>query len=685
MKLRGSLDYDMGITTTALCQFCSALPPDLFQIQGYRTAKGDHQPSLKALIESAKSCILCRLFAADADPRLVTEGDDSDDHIILIGMLPVGNFAMAYIRSETFSRRTISIVPFNGLPYYRRISDKPVASVGPWFHSEEQVGELKAISGQVDSEATFNLMDSWISFCKEHHPGCPKQHKTTMPRRLLDVGTIESPTLYLRETVPEHPTLPYLTLSHSWGSPSTEAKMRATTTSANIESRRKAIAFESLPKTFKDSILITRKLKVQYLWIDSLCIIQDSGEDKMTEIMNMGNIYSDSYCTIAASASTGMDTGCFVHREPMENQPVYLEWTEGNRKVQRAVLFRPRPEWGEVFANEPLNKRGWAFQERQLSLRTLHFTAHQVFWECRSSSASEMHHFSCLCLPPRKLEGQEAMDEAIKLFETGESDDFMLNDLHTRWRRILENYTSRKLTYQTDILAALAGVASKLSELMEPSKDRYVQGLWENDLAQGLLWLVVYPQHLKKSDLARIMNVNGPSWSWTSVMGRRVEYPLTLYRPRPVLAPNNKLRLSKSSREPTISCLHRSTSYIDPMPETLEMSGYLRKAKMQKCKDDSTCDLAGIDNTVSVRLGTLRCDTQADLEEDREVWILSMWDYMQVYSRNGLGLVLVPDINEDFDINEGYGPGDTFTRIGLADTLDLEHFDDCPLRRIFLV
>lgn len=227
----------------------------------------------------------------------------------------------------------------------------------------------------------------------------------------------------------------------------------------------------------------------------------------------MGDIYSGSYCTIAASSSTGMDSGCFVHRDLLENRPVYLQWSEGNKEVQRVAVFRPRPEWAEAFADEPLNKCGWVFQERQLAPHTLHFTKHQLFWGCRSSSASEMHSNSGFCLPPRKLEGQDATDEAIKLFEIEKAGQFQLNDLYTRWRRVLKNYTSRKLTYQTDILAALAGIATKLSNSMQADGDMYIQGLWKNDLGRGLLWFVVDPQPLKKSDLAKLTNVNGPSWS----------------------------------------------------------------------------------------------------------------------------------------------------------------------------
>jgi hypothetical protein len=121
-----------------------------------------------------------------------------------------------------------------------------------------------------------------------------------------------------------------------------------------------------------------------------------------------------------------------------------------------------------------------------------------------------------------------------------------------------------------------------------------------------------------------------------------MEYPLGIYRPKPFLPGANKLLLNKPSHEPTIRCLVKATSYTEHIPAPLLISGHLKKAKMQHCKDDDAYDLCDTGDVLKVRLGTVNCDAKADLEENREVGILTMWDHMQVYSRDGLGLVIVP-------------------------------------------
>jgi hypothetical protein len=122
-------------------------------------SKEDYQPSLPALIQSANvGCILCQTFAAHSDSDLLAKCNDENGHVILIGMVPVGSLALAYIRSETHSRRTISVVPFNGLPYQLKYGQRDISAM-PRFHSEAGPGELKAISGQVVSAATFDLTE----------------------------------------------------------------------------------------------------------------------------------------------------------------------------------------------------------------------------------------------------------------------------------------------------------------------------------------------------------------------------------------------------------------------------------------------------------------------------------------------------------------------------------------------
>ncbi|OCK80858.1 HET-domain-containing protein [Lepidopterella palustris CBS 459.81] len=124
-----------------------------------------------------------------------------------------------------------------------------------------------------------------------------------MPIRVIDVISFEDhgdPRLLETRGLKGR----YIAISHSWG-----RVVKPFTTTKNIESLKKRIDFASLPKTFQDSIFIARKLRVQYVWIDSVCIIQDDGEDWTREAKTMGLVYQKAYLAISASESPGDHAG----------------------------------------------------------------------------------------------------------------------------------------------------------------------------------------------------------------------------------------------------------------------------------------------------------------------------------------------------------------------------------------
>lgn len=115
-------------------------------------------------------------------------------------------------------------------------------------------------------------MRHWINDCIENHGRCHENYPTFCPIRLLDLVRFWSSgdiVLVEREEDPDE-YIPYTTLSHCWGAPTSGP---LTTTLANLASRKERIRFDDLPLTFQDAVITTRKLKIPYLWIDSLCII----------------------------------------------------------------------------------------------------------------------------------------------------------------------------------------------------------------------------------------------------------------------------------------------------------------------------------------------------------------------------------------------------------------------------
>ena len=80
----------------------------------------------------------------------------------------------------------------------------------------------------------------------------------------------------------------------------------------NLTRRIESINMTDIPKTFQDAVLITRKLGYRYLWIDSLCIIQDSASDWQIESVKMADIYFNAVVNISADASPRSDSGIFA-------------------------------------------------------------------------------------------------------------------------------------------------------------------------------------------------------------------------------------------------------------------------------------------------------------------------------------------------------------------------------------
>jgi hypothetical protein len=219
-------------------------------------------------------------------------------------------------------------------------------------------------------QSSFALALKWINRCDNGHTKCKATWKKSfLPSRLIDVGNkaFGDPTLLITADAPEILVgAKYLTLSHCWGS--IEIK---TLKEANLEEMKEGIAMSSLPQTFQDAIRVTRELGQRYIWIDSLCIIQDSKEDWFQESSRMGDIYSNSYCTISATGAEDGSMGLFLdHKSPPASDMEAKMW---EREVDSA----------------PLNQRAWVFQERFLSHRNLMFGRGCLFWECDDNRASE--------------------------------------------------------------------------------------------------------------------------------------------------------------------------------------------------------------------------------------------------------------------------------------------------------
>jgi hypothetical protein len=108
----------------------------------------------------------------------------------------------------------------------------------------------------------------------------------------------------------------YIALSHCWGK-----SHHLTTTTRNISAHKNGIPLDVLPATFRHAVQVAQELKIAYIWIDSLCILQDDAADWEVESAKMGNVYADSYLSVAAMSSTDDSSGCFPDPETRFDKP----------------------------------------------------------------------------------------------------------------------------------------------------------------------------------------------------------------------------------------------------------------------------------------------------------------------------------------------------------------------------
>lgn len=232
------------------------------------------------------------------------------------------------------------------------------------------------------------MLRQWIRDCDTHQ--CLRsQDEPFLPTRLLYIGKQGSrqPRLICK-TGNLKTEDKYLALSHRWGSPPKPdepdplAGKIVCTYKRNIHKLEQGLDDSDLPPMYQDAINIARKLKVEYLWIDSLCIIQqdksdslDKGEDWKAESERMEQVFRSAYVIIAASCASS-PAERFLKTRP-ERQCVTMKTGNAFYYLCDAIDdFRGDVEQGE------LNKRGWVLQERALSRRTIYFTEKQTYWEC---------------------------------------------------------------------------------------------------------------------------------------------------------------------------------------------------------------------------------------------------------------------------------------------------------------
>ncbi|USP74957.1 hypothetical protein yc1106_02231 [Curvularia clavata] len=262
------------------------------------------------------------------------------------------------------------------------------------------------------------------------------------------------------------------------------------------------ISIQNLPKTYRDSVVVCKELGINHLWIDSLCIIQNSSHDWSEQASRMAEIYQNAYVTIAAVAARNSTEGLFndiSDRLTSVSLPGY-PWIQIRKQAQL-------PSASDDFMDPDFNdghtlyKRGWTFQELSLSPRVIHYGRNEVVWQCQSRSICEGD-------PDGSIEISSLVSANLI-----REPDLSIEGL---WYSIVGAYSWRGLTFEKDRLPAIAAFASRIEA--ENHQKKYVHGLWEDSLRLDLLWSVDTwkPDH-HPGPSSGLEPRSLPTWSWVSV------------------------------------------------------------------------------------------------------------------------------------------------------------------------
>ncbi|KAF4122553.1 Heterokaryon incompatibility protein (HET) [Geosmithia morbida] len=424
----------------------------------------------------------------------------------------------------------------------------PWSSIGNRLNKEEYHdsdkrlirGGARQVPSDAHSDTTFDRIKAWISTCKKEHSICAQVDALStsrLPKRVLHLGGPGSgfdddDVVHLVErTDKQHcEDEPYIALSHCWGE-----TQHLTSTRESLDQRKKGIPMSSMSRTFQDAVVISRKLGIRHLWIDSLCIIQDDSHDWEVEAANMASIYNGAYLVVAASAMPDGSGGCLFDRPP----ETIIDGTSASGEAFR--IYGRRPIDHDVFEGDtahndyrhlapintdsrfrkvkldfPLMTRAWCLQERMLATRILHYTKAEVVFQCSLASNCECGALedydrdsrlsarrSLLKRPNRAAATTRGLTAATG---TGGGDGHGVDDFDT-WHDIVMDFSEKQITKRTDCLPAMAGLAVKWHD--PASMGRYLAGIWEKDLLRSLMWRA----NSADSDGKELPYI-GPTWSW---------------------------------------------------------------------------------------------------------------------------------------------------------------------------
>ncbi|KAK3995680.1 heterokaryon incompatibility protein-domain-containing protein [Cladorrhinum sp. PSN332] len=383
----------------------------------------------------------------------------------------------------------VRILPNTGISILFLLNNNLIATISGKFTLPNPTISLST-SPTTNSPESWSKALRWLKTCSSSHK-CWTSNQMRLtppsawPARILLVGTSSTPFIKIQPVSPETGftgSEKYLTLSHCWGS-----LVPITLLKSNLsEFSTTGISIDDLPPSFKHAVEVTRLLSIKYIWIDSLCIVQDSARDWAVESLKMHRVYRNSWLNLAAGGAGDCHGGFWFERDVLSSAPMRVQLSD-----KQEVMF-PEP-WYNERDNLKLFTRGWVYQEQLLARRMLIFGREELHWECGEVRVKEF-----------AVGGEVVKGEMWLGNHGGDKERF------EAWGGVVEGYSEKALTRFSDRLIAVSGLAAALGEGWRAVK--YLAGLWSYRFRHWMLWQATVPS-------VRPVGSGIPTWSWASLQG----------------------------------------------------------------------------------------------------------------------------------------------------------------------
>ncbi len=488
---------------------------------------------LDTIPDKAEECALCELIVMAAfmsHPDLFEE-DDNEDFVLVDLDERLRCYLLTFPADETQEFRSQDTGPsatyieiqFRAaggqrlLPGHHLLQDARDAKPGhneniPTFGGGGARTRLYNARLIGKTQIDFGLLRSWMHFCEHNHtyPNCTDKtygmRNSSMSFKVIDVHN--------RRVIDAPPGCRYLALSYVWGTPLAESLASRKEVVEPVCSFPREIP-DTLPRTIEDAIFLVKQLGESFLWVDSLCIDQNSPTDKGSQVRFMDRIYGNAFLTIIAVYGDNADAG-------LPGVQLHSRYAEGQRwaDINGTRVFVSLPSLATELSQNNWNHRGWTYQEGLLSPRCLIFTQSQVYWKCSAELLSESI-----------AEGEDSQRKWVKpaqWYDTFSSptlagavnrDGYALSKKavaangveYLSYAAHVERYTSRLLSFESDALPAFTGILNALSRR---SYSKMIWALPDSIFDLALLWKTE-----SRSAGSKGRRPDIPSWSWVSWSG----------------------------------------------------------------------------------------------------------------------------------------------------------------------